>query len=53
MHKKTSKNTQKILDYEGVLKIQYIHDERPNSYFDNLIRKLTICLMQGINFVTI
>ena len=53
MHKKTPKNTKEILIYEGALEIQYTHDERQNSYFYNLIQKITICLMQGINFVTI
>ena len=49
----TKNNTQKIINYEGVLKIQYIHDERQKTYLNDLFQKITLYLMQRINFVTI
>ena len=50
---KTSKDMRKIRNYEGALESQYIHDERQNSYFDYLFQRITICLIQGINFIAI
>ena len=46
------KISKQIVNYEGGLKIQNLHDYTHNSLFDDLFQKISIFLMLGINFDT-
>ena len=43
----------KIINYEDVLKNQYIYEEIQNSYYNDLFQRINIYLMQEITFVSI
>jgi hypothetical protein len=51
--KQKTSNVWKIVEYEGGLKIKYIHDWIHNFLLGNLFQKITIYLMKGINFITL
>ena len=48
MHNKWQ-NKQNIVNHEGGLEIQNLHDQTHNSLYDDWFKKIIIYLMQGIN----